>query len=195
MSSSTSAKRVCSSLGLVHTLLQAVVRPGECCVDATAGNGHDSAFLAGLIGEQGELHCFDVQSQALENTRERLSALAHVPQSCHLHLASHARMAELVPRQVAAVVFNLGYLPGSDKSVITASDSTLQALQQAADLLRLHGLLLVCCYPGHEGGAAEAEAVQQWFGALAKTHWQCGCYRPVNLSSRAAFVLAAQRIG
>lgn len=185
--------RVCSSLGLVHVLLQATLRAGDCCVDATAGNGHDSAFLASLIGAEGELHCFDVQQQALDNTRQRLAQLEHPPQACHLHLTSHEHMATLVQREVAAVVFNLGYLPGSDKSIITSGCSTLAALQAAGGLLRLHGLLLVCCYPGHAGGQAEAQAVQEWFAALPKAHWQCGCYRPLNLSQRAAFVLAAQR--
>lgn len=153
-----------------HYFLTLWVKPGDWVVDATMGNGYDTRYLAERVGEQGRVYAFDVQEQALVQTRARLAELA---ERCELHLASHARMAELLPPEaasrLAAVVFNLGYLPGADKSCITQPASTLAALQVAYGLLRSGGLLLVVVYPGHSGGEVEAAAVAGWLSALC---WQ-----------------------
>ena len=67
---------------------------------------------------------------------------------------------------IRAFMFNLGWLPGSDKSCITRTDTTLTALRAAIDWLAEGGLITVVCYPGHEGGDAEALAVEQWAAQL-----------------------------
>ena len=41
-------------------------------MDATVGNGHDTVFLARLVGETGKVIGFDIQEQAIKNTTERL---------------------------------------------------------------------------------------------------------------------------
>ena len=46
--------------------------PGETVVDATAGNGNDTQFLAELVGENGHVLAFDIQQAALDSTAERL---------------------------------------------------------------------------------------------------------------------------
>jgi hypothetical protein len=47
-----------------------------------------------------------------------------------VHHTSHAYMATFVPEASATLVaFNLGYLPGADRSIMTSSESTLVALQ------------------------------------------------------------------
>lgn len=98
-----------------HDWISRVVLPGDTVVDATAGNGHDTVFLARLAGPSGQVHAFDVQEEAIRATRERLEKEGLLTSAVHLHLASHDRLAELVTGPVKAVVFNLGYLPGGDK--------------------------------------------------------------------------------
>ena len=53
-------------------LLGETVNPGETVVDATAGNGNDTHFLAEHVGENGHVYAFDIQQAALDSTAERL---------------------------------------------------------------------------------------------------------------------------
>jgi len=44
-------------------------------VDATCGNGNDTAFLASLVGENGRVFGFDIQDKAIANTTKKLTDL------------------------------------------------------------------------------------------------------------------------
>lgn len=145
-----------------HEVVASVVREGETVVDATAGNGHDTLFLAGLVGETGKVIAFDIQTAAIESTRRRLEA-ADVADRVELHGESHTHMASWAEAgTVGAIMFNLGYLPGEDHSLITLAPYTLLALDAAVPLLRPGGVITIVCYPGHPGGGEEAEAVREW---------------------------------
>src|SRR5262249_16615664 len=103
---------------LAHILWASILKPGDICVDATPGNGHDSLALATLaLGTvPGKLHIFDIQTTALENTRKQL---LDIPENqLSFHQMCHSRLLEVVaPKSVKLIVFNLGYLPGGDKSI------------------------------------------------------------------------------
>ncbi len=144
-----------------HEEVAAVLRPGDVAVDATAGNGHDTCFLAGRVGPAGRVVAFDIQPEALAATRQRLGE-AGLADRVELFEESHAAMARRVAPGVGAVMFNLGYLPGGDHGLITRTQETLAALESAAGLLRSGGVLTVVCYPGHSGGDEEAAAVVGW---------------------------------
>ena len=150
---------------LAHLDVAAVVGPGDLAIDATAGNGHDTLFLAERVGSAGQVYALDIQATALEHTRRRVAAAGLADRVRLVHLG-HEQLCKAVPEaahgHVAAVMFNLGYLPGSDRRYRTGTDTTLAALDQAAACLRPGGVLTVIAYPGHTGGRAETEAVQQW---------------------------------
>lgn len=154
---------------LAHEILQRHLGPGDLVIDATAGNGHDTLFLARAVSPVGEVFAFDVQRQALQQTRTRLEGegmqdLVTLFHGGHETLA--ARVPERAHGRIAAVMFNLGYLPGSDKQITTASDTTLPALRQSATLLAAGGLLSVLAYRHHPGGQAESTAVAAFLGGL-----------------------------
>jgi tRNA G37 N-methylase Trm5 len=145
-----------------HREIAAVVREGDHVIDATAGNGHDTVFLAKLVGGTGEVIAFDVQAQAIASTRERLEAEGLLERVKLVH-GSHGMIAEhAAAGSVAAVMFNLGYLPGGDHGVVTRTEETLLALDLAKWALRPGGILTIVCYPGHEGGDEESAAVMAW---------------------------------
>jgi len=145
-----------------HREIDAVVREGDIAIDATAGNGHDTVFLARLVGEAGKVVAFDLQEQAIVSTRDRLAAASLLERVQLVH-GSHGTIAEQVAAEsVAAVMFNLGYLPGGDHAVITRTEETLRALEGALGVLRPGGILTIVCYPGHEGGDEESAAVMAW---------------------------------
>src|SRR5690606_4720754 len=130
---------------LVHQLLEAVVGEGDTVIDATCGNGHDALFLARKVGPAGRVLAFDIQEAALASSG-RLVANAGMEERVSFHLGSHATLAaHVAPNSVAAVMFNLGYLPGGDHGVITQSDETLKALGSASEVLKPGGWLCVVC--------------------------------------------------
>jgi hypothetical protein len=63
-------------------------------------------------------------------------------------------------------MFNLGYLPGADKSIMTQAESTLQALSLACEFLSEQGVMTVLAYPGHVGGDLETRSVEEWLSRL-----------------------------
>ncbi|GAB4151120.1 MAG: class I SAM-dependent methyltransferase [Planctomycetaceae bacterium] len=147
-----------------HDFLRPVLQAGDVAIDATAGNGHDTLFLAKLVGENGMVFAFDIQPDAIANTQQRLDA--HRLQNVQLLLANHQRLSKLIPREhhgkVKAAMFNLGYLPGSEKRIVTQPESTVAAFSQTLDLLSADGRMTVIAYPGHAGGRAETTAVREF---------------------------------
>lgn len=151
---------------LAHDLIRCEIAPdseGLLAIDATAGNGHDTLFLAELVGPGGRVWAIDIQTAAITQTRERVRPRIDRVDFC---VGDHANLKSMIPlehhEQIAIVMFNLGYLPGGEKSTITRTDSTLTALTAAWELLALGGLLSVIAYPGHPGGDHEALAVADW---------------------------------
>lgn len=159
---------------LAHELAKEIVSPGDRAVDATAGNGHDTLFLAKCVGADGKVWAFDVQAAALTATRERLVA-ANCAEQVELVHAGHETLAAHLPAaekgRIAVVFFNLGYLPCGDHALITRGETTLAALNAATDWLRPGGHLSLLVYPGHLGGATEAQMVREWI-AQEKVRWK-----------------------
>lgn len=149
----------------VHQILKGHLKPGDYAIDATAGNGHDTLFLAEQVGASGQVIAIDLQACAIESTRQRLTA-SKVDDRVVLYEGDHASQLESLvegrSHQIAAVVFNLGYLPGSDRIVQTQPDNTRRALNAAIRLLATGGWLCVIAYRGHPGGTEEARAVEDW---------------------------------
>lgn len=174
---------------LAQRLLADVLAEGDLAIDATAGNGHDTRFLAERVGSVGRVLAFDVQDEAIEATRARLTA-AGLAQRVTLLRQSHATLlAHAEPGSVAAVMFNLGYLPGHDHRQTTTAATTLEGLAAAAAVLKPGGALAVVCYPGHPEGATEAAAVADWFAALAGHGWRVIRYGAIGTRRPAPFLL------
>ena len=140
---------------LASDCLNRYLQPGDTAVDATMGNGHDTLMLCELVGNEGHVYAFDVQKQALDNTRQLLIESGYIDRA-QLILDGHEHMRSYVSEGTAdAVVFNLGWLPGSDKSIRTHWTTTEQAVTQALEVLKPGGICVICVYPGHDEGAKE----------------------------------------
>lgn len=163
-------------------------------VDATCGNGNDSLFLAqalrdtpGAAGNHAIL-ALDIQQQAIESSRKLLCQHG-LDRNVRLFHQSHDTLAELIKEAgqeaplgifLAAVMFNLGYLPRSDKRVTTCRESTLPSLETAANAMNAHGLLSVHAYGGHHGGSEELAAVDAWCASLDPALWKVARYSVHN---------------
>jgi predicted methyltransferase len=208
-----------SVLSFAHDLVRQRIRPGDAAIDATAGNGNDTLVLARAVGRDGLVLAFDIQELALERTGRKLTEAGigwnranpdteaaaaagsgrRPAAECLLVPTSHAEMERWAKAagvdSVAAVMFNLGYLPGdgADRSVITRADSTLPAMEAALRLLRPGGVLTAVLYPGHPGGGEEAAAVERWAAGLAQAEAQVLVYRFGNAPAAAPYLIAVEK--
>ena len=159
-------------------IIRGALPEGGCAVDATLGNSHDALDLAQLVGERGHVTGFDVQPEAVAASRARLEA-AGVAQRCTLVLDGHQHMRNyLAPESADVVLFNLGWLPGAAHVVTTRTETTLQAVNAALEVLKFGGVLTICIYPGHDEGARERDALLAWAQALDQTRFDAmlRCY-------------------
>lgn len=174
-------------------LIENALYEGACAVDATLGNGHDALWLCGLVGEAGHVYGFDVQAEAVERSRNRLKD-AGVDNRAVLLLDGHQNMLKHIPAGSAdAVMFNLGWLPGAAHGVTTQTQTTLEAVNAALEVLKEDGLLTICVYPGHEEGAREREALLEWARKLDQREYDTmlRCY--LNQSGDPPLLIAVKK--
>lgn len=146
-------------------MIENAVFSGACVIDATMGNGHDTAWLCELVGESGKVYAFDVQQEAVKRTAERLEQAGY-RQRAELFCLGHEHMAEVIHQQADAIVFNLGWLPGAEHGVTTQTSTTLLAVEAALSLLKEEAIMTICIYPGHEEGTKELHALLEWAAKL-----------------------------
>ena len=143
------------------------LKEGDVAVDFTMGNGHDTEFLSKAVGEFGHVFAFDIQEQALASTEENLKK-AGCPQNYTLILDSHHNVKKYVDVPIKAGMFNLGYLPGSDKSITTMRSTTLPAIEAAISLMAPDAIIIVAIYPGHPEGEAEGREICDYLSGLSR---------------------------
>lgn len=180
-----------SATEIAHHLLSCLVQEGDAVIDATAGNGKDTCFLAGLVGEKGEVWAFDIQEEACAKTKSLLEKEGLISR-VHILCLSHDALAKNISKKPKAVLFNLGYLPGGNHSIRTVEETTLQALQAASEILAEDGMIVVVAYIGHEGGYEEALSVEKFIHKLPPNDWRTLKITFPN-KNQSPLVLAAQR--
>lgn len=152
---------------------------GDTAVDFTMGNGHDTEFLSKTVGETGHLYAFDIQEQAVKSTAERLEK-AGCPLNYKLILDSHHNANKYIDRPIKAGMFNLGWLPGGDKSITTMRKTTLPAIKSAIELMDRDAVITVAIYPGHAEGDAEGKMVAEFLATPVRYRYCCTQIKIVN---------------
>ncbi len=157
----------------VHEALSYCLKPGDYAVDATVGNGHDTLFLAKTLAPHGKVFGFDIQPIALENARKRL-ANENLSNIIYFFNQGHEHMIEAIKNidptyiqnRIQSIIFNLGYLPGTDKQITTQASTTLEALNKSLEILFPSGILSIMVYPGHAAGKIEKEKINFWINDI-----------------------------
>ena len=175
-------------LEMAHDFLAQVITPEDIVVDATMGNGHDTLFLAKLAKQ---VYAFDIQEQALEKTSQRIqeAGLTNVD----LILQGHETVDQFVT-EVKAAIFNLGYLPSADKSIITQPQTTLEALEKLCQVLVKGGRIAIMIYYGHEGGDIERDAVLDFVSQLPQQEYTATIYRTLNQINNPPFLVMIEKL-
>ena len=175
-------------LEMAHDFLAQVITREDIVVDATMGNGHDTLFL-GKLAKQ--VYAFDIQEQALEKTSQRLqeAGLTNV----ELLLQGHETVDQFVT-EAKAGIFNLGYLPSADKSIITKPQTTIEALEKLCQLLVKGGRIAIMIYYGHEGGDIERDAVMDFVSQLPQQEYTATIYRTLNQINNPPFLVMIEKL-
>lgn len=167
-----------------HHFLEQHIKPGDFCIDATAGKGCDTEFLCSLTGHSGRVLAFDIQQAAVDATNERLFRAGFSDIGTAI-LESHANM-HLYAKEgsVDCIMFNFGYLPGGDHSLCTHADTSIQAIEQGLSLLKKQGMMSLCIYSGGDTGFEERNAILSYLKELDPKKYMVllSCYynRPNN---------------
>ena len=175
-------------LEMAHRFLNEVITKEDVVVDATMGNGHDTAFLAKRAGQ---VYAFDIREQALVNTREKLDQLGL--QNVQLILDGHQHVDHYV-KNLKAAIFNLGYLPAADKSVITLPATTIEAMEKICTRLEKGGRIAIMIYYGHAGGDLERDAVLDFVSQLPQKDYTATIYRTLNQVNQPPFLVMIEKL-
>lgn len=170
-----------SPLRFSHEVLKKNIVRGDHVIDATVGNGNDTIMLAAAVGHIGKVYGFDIQKEGIESTKEKLLLSGLLEQTELIH-DGHETIEKHLPenQKISAAVFNLGYLPSGDKSIITKPKTTISAIEQCLTRLRKGGLVSIMIYYGHEGGREEKNQLDQFASELSQKEYQVLEYKFVN---------------
>ena len=141
-----------------HIYLKKILRYGDHVIDATAGNGYDTLFLAEQVGSTGHVYAFDLQKESIQESTRRIKKFGFHERvtffrNCHSEISKH--LSDRKNLKIKAVTFNLGYLPGGDKNLTTQPKTTLLALKQSYEIIVPKGKISLIAYRGHIGGRKE----------------------------------------
>lgn len=169
-------------LTLTHKEWKKHLKRGDRAIDATCGNGHDTLVLSKL--NLSHLYVFDIQERALKATKKRLGIQSNIS----YHLGCHSTFSG-VENAVNLIVYNLGYLPGGNKSLTTQTQTTLKSLEKGLILLAPGGLISMTLYPGHPEGKREEEALLAHVAFFSPRKFQVSHYRALNRSNAPSLLL------
>ncbi|MFJ7640550.1 MULTISPECIES: class I SAM-dependent methyltransferase [unclassified Peribacillus] len=183
-------------LDFAKLLLERAVQQGDITVDGTMGNGHDTVFLAQLVGETGHVYSFDIQEQAIHTTANKLET-EHLQKRCTLVHDGHEQLDTYITGEhagkITGAIYNLGYLPGGDKSIITQADTTIASLEKLFDMMAPEGIIVLVIYHGHPGGETERDALMHYVQNLSQQKAHVLKYDFINQVHSPPFLIAIEK--
>jgi ubiquinone/menaquinone biosynthesis C-methylase UbiE len=182
-----------SAVKMAHKLLINKLNTAKCVVDATAGNGNDTLFLAKNSSDDAVIWAFDIQQVAISNTTQLL-ATHNLSNKVSLVVDSHTNVALYINKQIDIAMFNLGYLPKSEHTIATEDYSTIMALQEFLRLLSVGGVISIVAYPGHEKGYYEQQSVQEFLKSLPAKLFTVGCWSMINHVNHSPILYVVEKV-
>ncbi|MBU9713765.1 tRNA (mnm(5)s(2)U34)-methyltransferase [Evansella tamaricis] len=183
-------------LPFARMLLERCVPKGGVVIDGTAGNGHDTVFLAKLVGECGTVYSFDIQKDAIDATTNRIHEHGYMNRVKVIH-DGHENVEKHLQTEhhflINGAIFNLGYLPGSDKTIITTPETTISSIEQILPHLKPGGIIVLVVYHGHPAGAVERDELLPFVRSLAQEKYHVLEYRFTNQRNNPPFIIAIEK--
>ncbi len=175
-----------------HLLFEEHIETGARVIDATAGNGYDTIFLAELVGERGQVLSFDIQHEAIMRTEKRLTERG-LGKRVKLIQQGHEEIGKYLDSNIDGILFNLGYLPGGNREITTRAETTLRAVKTGQRYLKPGGLIVLVIYTEQPGGEGEKEALLKHAEGLNCQEYNVLHYHFLNQSKNPPQVLAIKK--
>lgn len=182
-----------NSKTMAHMTMLPILPEARCVVDATAGNGHDTVFLAENSHPDCRVYAFDIQQEALDSTKS-LATEAGVMDKIELVLDSHANVERYIDGEIDVAMFNLGYLPNGDHTLTTSVDSTMEAIRKMTERLSVGGVISIVSYSGHEAGAVEQDMLWHELQALPVRYYTVSAFRMINHKKTAPMLFLIEKV-
>ncbi|QGQ47598.1 class I SAM-dependent methyltransferase [Metabacillus sediminilitoris] len=177
-------------------LLHTAVQEGDIVVDGTIGNGHDTVFLAKLVGSSGHVFGFDIQEEAVNNTRDRLKVEKLEKRVTIVH-KGHQHIKTTIPAElhgtITGAIFNLGYLPGGDQSIVTMPETTILAIEQLIEIMKPEGIIVIVIYHGHEEGQVERDELMTFVNKIDPRLAHVLQYQFINKQNNPPYIVAIEK--
>ena len=109
-------------------------------IDMTCGHGHDTLFLSKVFAK---VYAFDIQADAIQNTKKRTSNQNNVT----IIRDNHNHFDQYINENIDVAIYNLGYLPRGNKAIKTNSKTTLSSLAKLCGILNDDGMIVLELYP------------------------------------------------
>lgn len=161
---------------LSQHIIDNFVKNKNVAIDATLGNGYDTDFLSERFDK---VYSFDIQDIAIDNYKNRKNGKVKLIKD------SHSNFHKYIKENVDAVMYNLGFLPGGDKSLTTKPESTLKSIECALELLNNGGVVSIAIYVGHEAGKKEEKYILDYVKKLDKKIYGVMLHGVINRSENA----------
>lgn len=168
-----------------HQMIDIYTNNELVAIDMTVGNGHDSLYMSSKFKH---VYAFDVQKLAIERSRVLLKDVNNVT----LINDSHYHFDKYVNKDIALMIFNLGYLPSANKEVTTTKDVSIDTINKGLCYLNKDGIMIIVVYPGHQAGYEEHLAISILIESLDRKEYHISKYQIMN-SSNAAYVISIHK--
>lgn len=169
---------------LAQYIIKNFVKNKGIAIDGTLGNGYDTNFLSENFEK---VYSFDIQEIAVENYKN------HKKENVILIQDSHSEFNKYIKEKVDCIIYNLGFLPGGDKSITTRAESTLKSIEQGKELLNSGGIITIALYVGHEEGAIEEKALKEYLVNLDKSKYGVMLHKVMNRSDKAPQLIVIEK--
>lgn len=165
-----------------------ITNPSDILIDATCGNGHDTNFLSQLC-PSGHVYSFDIQKEALDKAKAKYD-LNNVT---YIH-DGHETVGSYVSSPVKAAIFNLGYLPGGDKTITTNFPTTKLAIEEIFKILSIGGRIAIVIYHGHPSGKNERDLLLEELSTWPQDKANILRYQYINQKNNAPFLVLIEKV-
>lgn len=182
--------KLLNTSSIVQSYLENWISEDMIAVDMTVGNGLDSEFL--LNQKIHFLYGFDIQKEALEAAYHRLEKLKY--SNYQFFHSSHDEVDLFIDKKIDLFVYNLGYLPGGDKSITTNGKTVIESLKKSLNLLRIKGMIWITFYPGHSNGFLEAELILEYLKSLDQKEFHVLKFEYINQKNNPPYLIALEKV-
>lgn len=182
-----------NAVELMYFILDSINIDVKYIIDMTLGNGNDAYKLLEKYTDS-FLYGFDIQMEAINNSYERLSKLSF-DNRFRLINDDHQNLLAHIDDRIDLAIYNLGYLPGGDKSIKTSAKSTVISLDKLLNnLLNKSGMVFITSYTGHPGGKEEYDELINYVSKLNQKKYHIISFDFPNQSNNPPKLIVIERL-